>query len=194
MEQKQKESIKEQKQKDKRQKCARAKCPNAGKDASECANCTGPVFWIENGKEQGHARACTSCPMNGKGLPVCWAACKGPSEVFGTGGQNMMTLGGLASEDEFLGCEIARDYLMSKAPKGQVTRLSPEAEEATLQLMRTFAGLTYNDLKVLHALLKAKHSAEAGRILGVTKQAINQASNRIAERKNELRAFLFPRT
>lgn len=93
------------------EQCRQSKCPNyigptTGKAVNEnpvCAHCTGPVEWKDKqGRVCGSARACTSCPMNGAGLPVCWAACRGPSEVFGTDGQKIVTFGGIDDETAFV--------------------------------------------------------------------------------------------
>lgn len=187
------ETVKERNFRKLREVCRIAKCPNADKDASECADCTGPVSWIdEKGDEQGRARACTSCKMNGKGLPVCWAACKGPSENFGTDGKKMMALGVLDNPETFIGQKIAKDYYTYKTPRGQVTRLTPEAEDAMMAMIRAFVGLTLSDLKALHALLQSKNPRQAALMLGITKQAMNQTQNRIADRDERFREFLFP--
>lgn len=187
------ETVKERELRKRRENCKRAKCPNAEKDASECDGCTGPVSWIdENGEERGKARACTSCKMNGKGLPVCWAACKGPSECFGTDGKKMISLGGIEEEESFIGARVARDYYTYKTPRGQVSRLTPEAEDAMMAMIRAFVGLTLADLKALHALLQSKNPRQAALMLGITKQAMNQTQNRIADKDERFREFLFP--
>jgi len=41
--------------------------------------------------------------MDGLGLPVCWAACPGPNDGFQTDGQSMVSLGGMADADAFVG-------------------------------------------------------------------------------------------
>lgn len=92
----------------KSRRCVLAQCPLAGKRDPRCANCTGPVSWTdERGRRTGvggvSRRRCTSCPMDGMGLPVCWAACDGPQDDFSTDGQKMVTLGGMPDPDGFVG-------------------------------------------------------------------------------------------
>lgn len=101
------------------ERCRRSGCPNyigpsdgpAVNSNGACAFCSGPVVWTDaSGVRRGATRACTSCPMNGRGLPVCWAACPGPNEALGTYGQNMVTLGGMADESGFISRHLEEDY------------------------------------------------------------------------------------
>ncbi|MBQ1429359.1 MAG: hypothetical protein IIZ06_06790 [Kiritimatiellae bacterium] len=84
-------------------RCRAAKCPLAGSKDARCAQCTGPVAWTDaRGVKRGRARACTDCPMDGLGLPVCWAACPGPNDGYQTDGQSMVTLGGMPDADAYV--------------------------------------------------------------------------------------------
>lgn len=40
--------------------------------------------------------------MDGRGLPVCWAACKGPNPDFVTDGQSVVTLGSMSNPDSYI--------------------------------------------------------------------------------------------
>lgn len=98
----------------KEDRCLLAKCPLAGQGDPRCAKCTGPVRWPdpEDPSElHGCARACTSCPMDGLRLPVCWAACPGPNENFGSDGKDMVTLGGMDDPDKYIGERIAEEEM-----------------------------------------------------------------------------------
>ena len=80
-----------------------AGCPLSEMADRRCGQCTGPVAWKDaRGVQRGRARACSSCPMDGLGLPVCWAACPGPNDGFQTDGMAMVTLGGMPDADAFV--------------------------------------------------------------------------------------------
>lgn len=105
------------------ERCRRSGCPNyigpstgaAVNSNDACAFCTGPVVWTDvAGVKRGNARACTSCPMNGRCLPVCWAACPGPNEALGTDGQRIVTTGGMADESGFIARYINEEYKRSR--------------------------------------------------------------------------------
>ena len=98
----------------KAERCVLAHCPLAGSGSPMCERCTGPVSWTDGaGKRRGVGgathRSCTSCPMNGLGLPVCWAGCDGPNPEFQTDGQSMVTLGGMPDSSSYLGRMMSRD-------------------------------------------------------------------------------------
>lgn len=85
-------------------RCRAARCPLADAGDPRCAQCAGPVEWTDSrGAKRGRARSCHGCPMDGLGLPVCWAACPGPNDGFQTDGQSMVSLGGMADADAFVG-------------------------------------------------------------------------------------------
>lgn len=88
---------------EKARRCKEAKCPLAGKRDTRCAGCTGPVVWTDgDGKVCGRPRSCHNCPMDGLGLPVCWACCPGPNEGFATDGQSLVTTDGMEAPSEFI--------------------------------------------------------------------------------------------
>ena len=178
---------------EKARRCALVKCPLAGHSDERCAKCTGPVAWKDaDGRRCGRARSCTSCPMDGLGLPVCWAACPGPNTDFTTDGQSMVTLGGMPDPDKYVDIYESYDSRLARLPSADFhTRLTPDAEAAARRLVGIFAGLTMEQLRVLHAMLNAGTGTGAALALGVTKQSVNQASNRIAEKFPALRPFLF---
>lgn len=95
----------------KSERCRFAGCPLAGKGDPRCRNCTGPVVWTAGGRRTGVRgvthRACTSCPMNGLGLPVCAYGCDGPNPEFSTDGQRMVSLGGMPDADAYLARSMA---------------------------------------------------------------------------------------
>ena len=132
----------------KSRKCIAAGCPLAKSKDARCEHCTGPVVWIgEDGTGRGRPRSCHSCPMNGLGLPVCWAACPGPNEGFGTDGQSLVTTGGMEAPNEFI-----ERYARRPNPKGRDERitatLSKDGEEAALSLARRisdFDGRTWSE-------------------------------------------------
>lgn len=101
---------------EKGRRCALAGCPLAGRGDARCAHCTGPVVWTdERGATRGRARSCHECAMDGLGLPVCWCACPGPNADFQKDGQRMVTLGGMADMDSFIGRYKAADEARSDA-------------------------------------------------------------------------------
>lgn len=94
----------------KEERCRLAKCPLAGAGDPRCERCAGPVRWPDPKDPtvlHGCARACTSCAMNGLALPVCWAACPGPNENFGSDGEDKVTLGGMDDPDKYIGERIS---------------------------------------------------------------------------------------
>lgn len=116
------------------ERCRLVNCPNyIGPTASEgaaknsnpmCEHCQGPVVWRDNkGIQHGMARACTSCPMNGRGLPVCFCACQGPGENLATDGQKIVTVGGMDDEASYIHKNIDLGYARerSEAKDGWVT-------------------------------------------------------------------------
>ena len=88
-------------------RCRAAKCPLAEAGDARCALCTGPVAWTDGmGARRGRARSCHGCPMDGLGLPVCWAACPGPNDGFQADGQSVVCLGAMDGQegaDAFVG-------------------------------------------------------------------------------------------
>lgn len=96
-------------------RCAAVRCPLAGMGDERCAKCTGPVAWTdEGGRRVGmggkRRRKCSSCPMDGLGLPVCWAGCDGPPDIS-TDGESIVRLGamvGQEGEDKYIHARIAR--------------------------------------------------------------------------------------
>lgn len=85
------------------ERCRLAGCPERGSGNPACAQCSGPVEWTDpRGVRRGRPRACTSCPMDGLGLAVCWAACPGPQNDWATDGQSLVSLGGMPAPDEYL--------------------------------------------------------------------------------------------
>ena len=109
--------------KEKTRRCALAKCPLAGKRDRRCAQCTGPVSWTDaDGKRRGAGadggaatrRACHNCPMDGLGLPVCWAGCDGPRQDFTTDGQSMVTLGGMPDAERYIGARMSTEAILSR--------------------------------------------------------------------------------
>ena len=179
----------------KAERCALAECPLAGMGDPRCDGCDGPVSWTDaNGRRTGVGdkthRRCTSCHMNGKGLPVCWAACDGPQTEETTDGQSLVFLGGMPTPDNFIERNAMR---WPTSPRGEtVTMLSPETEEAVLRLIRILAAMTPADVLVLHALLNEPSESGAARRLGVSKQAVNQAGRRISAKMPELAPFFNP--
>lgn len=113
--------------KEKARRCALAECPLAGRGDPRCADCTGPVAWTENGRRRGwdgHKthRSCTSCPMDGKGLPVCWAGCDGPRPDTSRDGQPMVMLGGMPDAERYICGRTSTDALVSRIPSADDRR------------------------------------------------------------------------
>ena len=179
---------------EKAERCALAKCPLAGQGDGRCADCTGPVTWKDGrGAWHGRARSCTNCPMDGKGLPVCFAGCPGPNTGFQTDGQSMVTLGGMEGQDgadAFIEGRMAYDARLARLPRADVvTGLPPETEAALLKLLRIFTAMTQQQVLTLHAMLNGDSSAAAARRRGVTKQAGAKQIQLMAERFPELAGF-----
>ena len=100
----------------------------------------------------------------------------------------MVTLGGMADADRYL--EGRQAYMERQT--GRATSLPPETEHALLELIRAFMELRPVDVLVVHALLNSRTETDAARLLGVTKQAVNQTGRRIAARLPRLAEFVQP--
>ena len=102
-------------------RCREAGCPLADAGDARCGQCTGPVAWKDaRGVRHGRARSCHGCPMDGLGLPVCWAACPGPNDGFQTDGQSMVLLGGMEGQegaDAFVWAREAYDARCARTSK-----------------------------------------------------------------------------
>lgn len=198
---------------EKADRCALSECPLAGKNDPQCAKCTGPVQWKDRtGRKRGMGRACTSCQMNGLGLPVCYAACPGPNKNFATDGKSVVTLGSMEDPTGFLEKERERLSIPDKRGLGapteisaedqeaaleivrglaarpaSVLRLHPIAESACLELLRIIASFNQTELLLVHGLLNGRGQVGTAKALGITKQATNATIKRL-ERKHPLLA------
>lgn len=95
---------------DKAERCRLVKCPNAGSGDAKCENCTGPIHWTDHeGVEHGMSQSCHGCPMNGLGVPVCFAGCKGPNPNFQTDGKSIVTIGSMEDPSGFIEKERLND-------------------------------------------------------------------------------------
>ena len=145
------------------------------------------------GARRGRARSCHGCPMDGLGLPVCWAACPGPRTDFTTDGQSMVALGAMVGQDgadAFIESRTARDARLARLPRTDfVTGLPPETETALLKLLRIFADMTEREVLTLHAMLNGENQSGAARHRGVSKQAASKTVIRLAARHPELAPF-----
>ena len=194
-------------------RCALSGCPLAWQNDPRCAKCTGPVQWKDKtGHKHGMGRACTSCPMNGLGLPVCYATCPGPNKGFLTDGKKMVTLGGMENSTEFLEKERERLSIPDNRGLGAPTKIAPEdqeaaleivrglaarpasvlrlppiAESACLELLRIIASFNQTELLLVHGLLNGRNQVGTAKALGITKQATNATIKRL-ERKHPLLA------
>lgn len=179
---------------EKAERCALAKCPLAGQGDARCARCTGPVAWRDaRGVRHGRARSCHGCPMDGLGLPVCWAACPGPRTDFSADGQSVVCLGAMAGQEgaaAFVEANTAYDARLARLPRADyVTGLPPETETALLKLLRIFADMTERQVLLVHAMLNGKSQSGAARRGGVSKQAASMAVIRLMARHPELAPF-----
>ena len=179
---------------EKAERCALAKCPLAGQGDERCADCTGPVKWKDGrGAWHGRARSCHGCPMDGKGLPVCFAGCPGPRTDFSTDGQSMVCLGAMAGQegaDAFVSARMSYDARLVRLPRADyVTGLSPETETALLKLLRIFADMTERQVLVVHAMLNGKRQSGAARHGGISKQAVSKTVIKLMKRHPELAPF-----
>ena len=177
---------------EKEERCALAKCPLAGQGDARCAQCSGPVAWTDGrGVRHGRARSCHGCPMDGLGLPVCWAACPGPNDGFQTDGQSMVCLGSMIGQegaDAFVERNAAHDA-KPRPRADSVTKLPHETEKAMLRLVRIFAAMTQPQVLTLHAMLNGDTGSGAARRRGVTKQAVSRQVRLMSARFPELGAF-----
>ena len=130
----------------KRARCRLANCPNAvastdplGNLPPECANCSGPVVWKDpDGHTHGRARSCTGCPMNGRCLPVCYAACPGPNENYACDGQSIESIDNMANAEGILTRDLVLDLRFAGNAYGNgVTKdLNRHDEELGKDLVR----------------------------------------------------------
>lgn len=150
-------------------RCKAAGCPLAGKRDRRCEACTGPVAWRDgSGRQCGKARSCHDCPMDGLGLPVCWAACAGPGLEFSTDGQCMVTMGGMETPSEFLARNAASIPVVRS---GTCTASLTEGEEAcALAVIRGISRLDGRQwVDFLRAFRDARPGSkrEAARMVGL---------------------------
>ena len=182
---------------EKAKRCALAKCPLAGKGDARCADCTGPWVWRdEHGRRQGvHGeygrfnKRCHSCPMNGKGLPVCWAGCEGPPEEFCTDGQSMVTTGGMPNESTYLESHRMKNMPQQASRPDTATNLPSTVEDAVLILIRLFAEIPTGQVLAFHAMLNGGTQVRAAKRLGISKQAMNVRIARILMKRPQFAGF-----
>ena len=116
---------------EKDERCRLVKCPNAGSGNPKCEQCTGPIHWTDhNGVEHGMSQSCHGCPMNGLGVPVCFAGCKGPNPLFNTDGKSIVTIGSMEDPSGFLEKERLKD---PTKPEKAERRVSYDPVTATLR-------------------------------------------------------------
>lgn len=168
------------------ERCRLAGCPEWSPDGErnpKCRLCSGPVKWRgADGIEHGLARACTSCPMNGMGLKVCWI-CPGPSQDFATDGKKMVTLGSLVAADEFLS-RNGRQTL-----DDGITGDIPAQERMMLHIIRRLMKLDVRDFDRFRDIVAGGDAAEAAKFLGVPTGAFrgeNSPGRQIMERLGKL--------
>lgn len=154
----------------KQARCAASRCPLAGKGDIRCAQCTGPIVWrdadtgLRTTSGRYAHRNCTDCPMNGLGLPVCWAGCDGPSLDFATDGQKMVTLGGMEDADSYI------SHNSSKRDLADVGA-TDEGEVLTRHVARRILSLDRMAWGAAQSALAKKDIAAAGRLSGIPKVA-----------------------
>lgn len=230
------------------ERCRLVGCPNyigpteqegEAKNSNElCVHCQGPVVWRDKrGVQHGMARACTSCPMNGRGLPVCFCACQGPSENLATDGQKMVTIGGIDDEDSYIQKNLSSLYARERpeytdgrvvaidagdqnesevadedkvarirlvifrrlletsgkeladiregASRGSQERVTSrlhlprQMEECAKAVINAVGTLTPMQWEIVRSLALGKNQAQIARLVGVRKQAVNQAIQRL---------------
>lgn len=150
-------------------RCVFAGCPLAGLQDLRCTKCTGPVVWPDaNGDIHGCARSCSSCPMNGLGLPVCWAACPGPNMNFATDGKKMVTLGAMGDADGFLGRNGHTGRTPDMRQGGVVAeRKDGKKEDSTLLLLTAkLLKLSGANWEAYKKAVEAKNAKMAAKIAG----------------------------
>ena len=117
---------------DKAERCRLVKCPNAGSGDPKCEHCTGPIHWTDHeGVEHGMSQSCHGCPMNGLGVPVCFAGCKGPNPNFQTDGKSIVTIGSMEDPSGFIEKERLKDP--TKPAEEQERRVSYDPVTASLR-------------------------------------------------------------
>lgn len=121
------------------ERCRLSGCPLAGLGDPRCEMCSGPVAWKDaDGNPQGRARSCSSCAMDGLGLPVCWAACPGPRDDLANDGQCMVRLGGMNGDDgmaRFVGGHMAVDALAWTRGRGSASHDGTMARLAASRML-----------------------------------------------------------
>lgn len=120
------------------ERCRKAKCPNYQGPATgkadnrnpDCWACSGPVVWPDSqGQIRGSTRSCTSCKMNGMGLPVCWACCPGPNENFATDGQNIVSIDVMAESSGFAEMRVKDDGIRKSEIERLIGEIDGESED-----------------------------------------------------------------
>lgn len=172
------------------ERCRLANCPEWRKNNPKCRLCTGPVVWNDrNGVRHGCARSCSSCHMDGLGLPVCWACCPGPNTDFATDGQSMVTLGGMPDADRYLGVEGLDEVAdvndgverivaaVDASVEGGTDEPSPAANRdewgavARLAASR-FLGMGAPEWERFRKVFSAGRSAEAAAVAGLPRSSL----------------------
>ena len=180
------------------ERCRLANCPEWRKNNPKCRLCTGPVVWTDRrGCRHGCARSCTSCHMDGLGLPVCWACCPGPNAEFATYGQNMVTLGGMPDADRYLGVEGLDEVADAKDGVERIVAAVDESDAgreagrdewgalARLAASR-FLGMGAPEWEEFRAAFSAGRSAEAAAVAGLPRSSLVNPTSVVREMAERL--------
>lgn len=167
---------------DKAERCRLVKCPNAGSGDPKCEHCTGPIHWTDHeGVEHGMSQSCHGCPMNGLGVPVCFAGCKGPNPNFQTDGKSIVTIGSMEDPSGFIEKERLKDPT------------KPEKAESSVSYDPVTAALRRDEEIIAAGILRAAmKSIKIGQKTGQWKEfkmlALSDGMGNTDARKNDRRA------
>lgn len=181
-------------------RCAAVACPFycEGYGSEQCANCPGPIG------RNARPRSCHSCRWNGRGLPVC-VTCPGPAESSNEG-QNWVRPDDAPAPDELIErerekirdedesadgiYETPQDREARKSGETVTASLSADVENALRIVLAELAQLERRDRELFFEVYNGSDRDEAGRAIGITKQAAKYRFDRMMRANTPISAFL----
>lgn len=123
-----------------------------------------------------HALRCTSCPYNGRtDAEAAYAhiSCPGRGDSCFHDGQELVFMGGLEDEDEFINDHKLEGYEeILKGDGGKITNLPEETENALKEILGVFMDMSLYDCVMLFCFLHGMTYQEIADVCGLTKQFI----------------------
>lgn len=119
--------------------------------------------------------------------------CGGPADVTKSGkGICRVSLDALEEMGNYIYSKADKDYMHMMTPtngKQKLTNADDAVEDAMIEFLRAFAGLSPTAAITLHGLLNKKPLHEIGATIGVSKQAVSKAFQVAVKKFPELKAI-----